>query len=224
MTLAKATISAGALDSVSFQFNPESVEFTTGANWKTNRVQVGEDGPVQQYEGTDPIKLKLDMLLDEVEHGSAKSISDTVNRIASWTNPVKSKMNADGKPTSPELKFEWGEFKLGRGGPFKCFLHSARVQYTMFRTDGVPIRAKLQLELVSATTKVFAQNPTSGGRLPYKQHTLTRGDRLATIAAAEYGNPRFWRQLAEFNSIDDPTHLPIGRQLVLPARRELEDH
>ena len=44
-------------------------------------------------------------------------------------------------------------------------------------------------------------------------------DTLPAIAAAEYGDARQWRAIAEANDIDDPLMLVPGTRLVLPPRQ-----
>ena len=39
---------------------------------------------------------------------------------------------------------------------------------------------------------------------------------LILIAGKEYGNPAEWRIIAEANGIDDPIHLTIGQELLIP--------
>lgn len=52
-----------------------------------------------------------------------------------------------------------------------------------------------------------------------KVWTVRRGQTLASIAALEYRDPRYWRQIAEANGIDDPLALQPGTTLLLPALR-----
>lgn len=53
--------------------------------------------------------------------------------------------------------------------------------------------------------------------------TVRIGDRLPTIAAQVYGDPRLWRAIAAANRIDDPLRFPdeqdIGRMLLVPRQR-----
>lgn len=218
MSLQKAQISDGS-SPVVFQFNPQTISFKTSAKWKENRTSSSEDGPVRQFEGTDPITLKLDLILDAVEAGSS-SVAKLANRMASWTNPTPDSAGTN-TPTPPELEFSWGDFAIGTSKTFACHMKSVSVTYTMFRPSGEPVRAKVSVELVSKSTVQFGQNPTSGGLRPHRIHLIQRGDQLATIAAREYGSATYWRAVAEYNHIDDPMSLPIGRRILLPALAEL---
>jgi nucleoid-associated protein YgaU len=46
------------------------------------------------------------------------------------------------------------------------------------------------------------------------------GDSLAGLAYEEYGDPNFWRAIAEINGIDDPMRVTPGRHLFIPSATE----
>ena len=50
----------------------------------------------------------------------------------------------------------------------------------------------------------WRQNPTSGSDSVRRSTPIVEGDSLASVAFAEYGDPRPWRDVARFNGIDDP--------------------
>lgn len=52
-------------------------------------------------------------------------------------------------------------------------------------------------------------------------HRVVAGDSLQSLAWREYGNAAAWRSIAEANGIDDPSRLPAGAELVLPAAEEV---
>ena len=54
-------------------------------------------------------------------------------------------------------------------------------------------------------------------------HRVVNGDTLASVAYHEYGDPTLWRQLANFNRIDDPARIPLGSVLMLPSAAELNE-
>ncbi len=219
MKLAKALLEDDDGHYVEFQFNPDTISFTKSAQWRKKRTQAGEDGPVQQFEGTDPIELALDLLIDDTEKAGTE-VTDAVNLLASWTNPTEKSLKKKA-PAAPELVFSWGQFKIGQAGDFSCHLKSVGVNYTMFRPNGVPVRAKVKVELTSTKKIAWRQNPTSGGIRPQRRHVLQRGDRLGVIASREYGDAGYWRQIADFNGLDDPFNLPIGHHILLPAVEDL---
>lgn len=207
---------------MAFQFNPETLSFTKQAQFNDERTQAA---PIRQFIGTEPIELRLKMILDDTVADGVEglalgaSVTDRINQLLAWTNPAD---NSD-KPEPPKLTFEWGQLKIGSEGRFPCHCQSVQVEYTLFTDAGVPIRATATVTLRGMPTKMFWQNPTSGGVHARRSHLLQRGDDLAVIAHREYGTVAAWRQLAELNDIDNPFRLPLGRELVIPDRRELGD-
>jgi nucleoid-associated protein YgaU len=73
--------------------------------------------------------------------------------------------------------------------------------------------------MAEATNPAHRQNPTSGGRTGLESHILTEGDTLHSVAWARFGDPSYWRAIAEFNGIDDPLRLTPGTRLLIPPRR-----
>ena len=61
------------------------------------------------------------------------------------------------------------------------------------------------------------QNPSSGGGPPIKTHIVQPGERLDLIAAKVYGDPSYWRLIAQENALAHPLRLRGGQQLVIPA-------
>ncbi|GGS83912.1 hypothetical protein GCM10010270_65060 [Streptomyces violaceus] len=93
--------------------------------------------------------------------------------------------------------------------------------YSLFGTTGVPIRATCRLQLHEIPSKTKRQNPTSGALTAQRVHRVVAGDSLQSLAWREYGNAAAWRSIAEANGIDDPSRLPAGAELVLPAAEEV---
>jgi nucleoid-associated protein YgaU len=120
----------------------------------------------------------------------------------------------------PRVIFQWG--------PPKAFLvegliQAVNVTYTRFGPDGTPVRAEVTIRLQQQPSilALMATNPTSAGLPGRRSHTVTEGDSLARIAAAQYGNPGRWRQIAAANGIEDPLRVRPGDQVYLPNPEEL---
>ena len=111
-----------------------------------------------------------------------------------------------GNGSAPKfLTFSWGSVKLPKAAPI-----SISINYALFRPNGEPIRAFVDLELAQAeasTPPGQAQNPTTRGVAGLRSHAIREGDSLPSIAYAAYGDPTRWRAIAEANEIDDPLQL-----------------
>ena len=93
---------------------------------------------------------------------------------------------------------------------------SLSIRFVMFRPNGEPARALVDLELTQSEQAQPGQNPTTRAIAGLKVHTVTDGDSLQSIAYRTYGDPNRWRLIAESNEIENPMHLRRGRPLNLP--------
>ena len=120
------------------------------------------------------------------------------------------------KATPPLVVLHWGTISS-----FPAFVTSVSAKFTLFNSDGTPIRAACSVSLEEMPGEEFRQNPTSGSHEVRRVHRTIAGDTLASVAYAEYGDPNAWRSLAAFNEIDDPLRVPTGTMLLLPSPEEL---
>jgi Contractile injection system tube protein/LysM domain len=100
---------------------------------------------------------------------------------------------------------------------FRCVLESIKQKFTLFSSDGVPLRATLTVSLREYRTlndqleqlKLSSPDRTHA-------HVTVQGDSLASISNLYYERTADWRSIADFNTIDDPRRLAIGRMLEIP--------
>lgn len=121
----------------------------------------------------------------------------------------------------PMLSFSWGP-------PMAAFLYTVILQsvtceFTRFTSLGIPIRAKVRLELKEQPNFIdsFPTNPTSGGPPGRSGHLITAGETLHSVATERYGSPQAWRALADANGIDDPLRVRPGQVVYLPHDEEM---
>jgi len=124
---------------------------------------------------------------------------------------LKDKKNKKGRP--PKVRFQWGT-----AWSFNAVITSISQKFTLFSTDGTPVRATLTVSFqqIQDTAELAAQNPTSGGVGGERVWTVTDGDTLAWIAHKEYGDTSQWRRIADANKLTDVRSLVPGTVLVIP--------
>jgi nucleoid-associated protein YgaU len=117
------------------------------------------------------------------------------------------------------LTFTWGPPMVGFMYDVK--LTSCRVVYERFTPAGIPIRAKISLDMEEVPSKFgsLPTNPTSGGLPGRRSHTVADGESLQSIAMANYGT--LWRRIAEVNRIQNPSRVRAGTVIYLPNADEL---
>lgn len=111
-----------------------------------------------------------------------------------------------------EIIFAWGEFTfIGR-------LYNLNENYTMFHSNGNPIRAKVQITAKGLISDGTTSSETSTEQTnTTKVRNLTGIDELWMLAQKEYGNPNMWRGIAAANGILNPRKPTQTKQLKLPS-------
>lgn len=204
---------------VDFQFNPTSIKVSKQANFQAQQNQTAATSPAQQFNGAGAMTLSLTLLLDSVGNPSP-DVATSVNQLLTWTQPTTDSI-ANKSPSPPQLVFTWGGLRIGPNGLFVGHLTSANVTYTLFTSDGEPVRAEVDLSLQDGASTPAPTNPSSGGLQTRRHHRVVLGETLHSIAFAEYGDASLWRGIATSNSIDDPLRIRSGTDLLLPELAEL---
>jgi nucleoid-associated protein YgaU len=201
----KAQLQIEGGDKIECSFNPEIYTISKTNVWTYKPTQ-GKDLPDAEFGGGLPMTYKMSLLLDVSLQGPDTSVKDLANKLMGAMH---------GNGSAPKfLTFSWGSVKLPKAAPI-----SMSINYSLFRPNGEPIRAMVDLELAQAeasTPPGQAQNPTTRGVAGLRSHAVREGDSLPSIAHAAYGDPTRWRAIAEANEIDDPLQLQRGRALTIP--------
>ncbi|WP_433328667.1 LysM peptidoglycan-binding domain-containing protein [Spirillospora sp. CA-294931] len=200
-----------------FDFNPAQLSLGRRAQWKVTPTAAVRDGSIPEFMGPEPREMTVEIFLDSSAKPGGNSVLKKVESLLECCE-VTAKSIAAKQPSPPWVVFQWGSFSTAR---FTAYVSSVDAAYSLFGTTGVPIRATCQVRLHEIPTKTKGQNPTSGALTAQRVHQVVAGDSLQSLAWREYGDTAAWRAIAEANGIDDPTRLPSGTELVLPAAEEV---
>ncbi|PPK68460.1 LysM peptidoglycan-binding domain-containing protein [Actinokineospora auranticolor] len=200
------------LERVRFQFNPNRLSLTKSTEWRRKPSRMAAESATPEFVGSGPRSLSLEVFLDATDTHDG-SVERKVEQLMVACVPTEKSLRAK-KPASPWVRFEWGS---GRTTSFDGVLSSFSVEYTLFDTDGSPLRATCAVGIEEATADALGQNPTSGTPEASRTHVVVAGDTLAQLAWQEYGDPAAWRTIAEANDIDDPLELLPGSELLVPT-------
>lgn len=219
LALEKATLEVvkgkGVPMTLKFQYNPEHMTVEKSSDWTDPKASEAESTPTPTYRSTNPRSVSMDIFFDAYSDMFG-DVSEDIETLFTWTKPCPVKTGDVSQP--PLLKFRWGSSQVLSG--FRGYLKSVTANFTMFRMDGTPIRATCTIRLKEVPSPRGRTNPTSGGRAGMQSHMLVEGETLHSIAWAEYGQARYWRALAQFNDIDDPTRVAPGTSIVIPPARD----
>jgi LysM repeat protein len=209
---------ADHIDTFEAMFNPASFsqkyEIEYGKNQGLNSTNKRVD-----YARSKPRELNLKLVLDGtgVEEmgiltlGTQQTVADRVKKFIDLTF----RMNGDiHEPNF--LLVEWGGKEDG-GLIFSCRLSSVNVTYTSFNRDGSPLRAELDVTLLSdlAVKKRMAlENKSSPDLTHYR--VVKAGDTLPLLTKEIYGSSSYYLRVAQANGLEDFRNLTPGQELFFP--------
>lgn len=196
-------------EKVDFLFNPE--KFTVERTNQFTEVDVpGRHSSILQFIKGGARTLSMEIFFDTYEKGGDVRIF--TDRITGWESEAKDVgglMDIDpGFHAPPICYFMWGSFI------FQCIIERVSKSFTMFLSDGTPVRATLNITLKECAEIKRREILHSSDRT--KRWTTKQGDSLWFIAEKEYGDPAFWRPIAEANNINNPRVLKPGIELAIP--------
>lgn len=214
MALEKATITnTVTAEKVAVMFNPEEYTLQRENNFAQIAVP-GLSAPIIQFVHGNQQTLEMELFLDTYEShqsGSRKlnQAGDDVRKLAGKVTDLMNIIPATHAP--PVLLFTWASLS------FTCVLSRATQRFIMFKPDGTPVRARLNVTFSQYSNAELEAKEIKRETADYtKVHVVRQGETLASIAQAVYGNPQLWRPIALRNGVDDPRSLTPGMQLAVP--------
>lgn len=196
---------------ITVHFNPESYNLSYGASYSEKKIP-GLNGPITQFVSGESTTLDMTLYFDTY-------VPATINAVESGTSVTKDTSSLsnllviDGTlHQPPAVKFCWGKLQ------FYGYVQSLKETYTMFLSDGTPVRAKVDISFKSLL------NPSDNKRVsPFespdrtKVRILHEKEQLWHYAWTEYGDVERWREIAAANNISNPLMLKPGTAIRLPA-------
>lgn len=202
----------GVKNTIPVLFNPEEYNISRSVNYAKLSIP-GTDSPIMQFINGGETSLSLTLHFDTQNDYTRKTSDD----VRAYIQPIMNALWIDGKlHAPPEAAFSWGRCF------FKGIITNAKQSFTMFLPSGIPVRAKLDLTFTSNedTEDARKRSPFESPNRTKARHA-EKGAQLWRIADAEYGDPKYWRIIADFNKIYNPRKLPQGKLLQLPPLKEL---
>jgi len=211
-------------DIIECLFNPKEYSMAKRNNWGPPRSgggagssNSGTNVPKQQYTGGQPATLTMQLFFDT--YVGASGSEDVRDRYTSkiWALAEVDPDLTDNTTTRsrpPKVRFQWGP-----AWSFVAVVTSITQKFTLFSSDGTPVRATLDVTFQQITddSQLPGTNPTSGGTGGERQWTIKHGDTLAGIAYDAYGDAGRWRVVADANRLTSVRNLRPGTRLEIPA-------
>ncbi|MDC3253781.1 hypothetical protein OAU89_02685, partial [bacterium] len=206
------------IDEMEVQFNPADINMTWGTRNSGDNEQMGNTlkltgGKQMIIKKTDfpPATAKFKLIFDNSilrgsQSQSGMSITKLIDKFKAMCLDVSPEVHAPSY-----LKLTWGEFK------FNCELTSLSVNYTLFSSDGKPLRAELDCtfsEFQDAVTKAIED----AGNSPDMTRVVTvlEGDTLPLLCYKHYGSSQHYLKVAKVNKLASASYLRPGQRVVFP--------
>jgi hypothetical protein len=210
------------------QFNPKEFTLNKGAQFAEIAIP-GLDAPIIQFVRGNTETMSMELFFDTTEQGMADGALSVTSKTDEFYRLVKIDSTTHAPPL---LLFSWGSVFPGQRpssiapGPsqgnqrrygFKCVVESVQQRYSLFSSQGLPLRAVLTVtlkEYKTLTDQLRELNLQSGDH--YKAHVAQHGETLSRISWISYRDPAEWRRIALANDIVDPLALRPGQVLTIP--------
>jgi hypothetical protein len=204
--LEKAKIKVeGKNEAISVMFNPNEYSVSHTASLQTE-PETDTSNPF--FNGLTLDDFVVVLIFDTYEKKSdVRKLTGEIQKLAMPT------VEGTKRKKPPVCLFVWGSFT------YKGIIYKVTQKFTLFLSDGTPVRAELTVTFKSVMTpEEYKKN--MGIEACRKVWTVKSGDRLDLIANRALKNPVLWRRIAEENNIDSPLEFPkdsdIGRILIIP--------
>jgi len=188
-------------------FNPAEYSLEKGNQFASAPLP-GLSNPVLSFVNGDADVLTMELFFDTYTNNGGIDVRTETDKIARLLE-IDPELHAP-----PPVRFVWGKLD------FKAVIERLTQRFTMFREDGVPVRATLNVTFKEYLTiaEQLGPNPTRSADFT-KRRILAEKDRLCLIAAVEYDDPALWREIAVANNIDNPRVLVPGQEIRIPPLR-----
>lgn len=207
--LEKAIISnTNTGERIDVQFNPEEYTLNRDINYAQAAIP-GLSAPLLQFAHGNMRTLEMELLLDTYEaHPGNAAGADVREKVRAITGLMDIDPSTHAPPV---LLFTWASLS------FTCVLARASQKFIMFRPDGVPVRARVQVTFNEFRNADLEAKEVKRETADYtRRHLVAQAETLSGIAGRTYEDPTAWRAIAVRNGIDDPRRLHIGRSLLVP--------
>jgi len=206
----KEMTEGGKTGSFTLPINPDQYSQKYEINYDA-KVAPGNQGVEEKFISSAPEELKLDFVFDGTDsvYGYTHLGKSVPQQIQEFKNVV---YDLSGDIHQPRyLKV------MGLGIIFPSVLKNLDITYTLFKTDGTPLRAKISatfLNFKEARRRVAEEGKNSPNLTHLRQ--VQGGDSLPLMVYKIYKDPRYYLEVARANNLTNFRKLTSGDQVRFP--------
>jgi len=190
---------------VTVLFNPAEYTHEISSSFEEKKIP-GLNHPVLQFVNGDLQTLSMELFFDVWT--DPKGVDDVSILTKRFTDLLAIDKSLHRPPV---VRFSWGSFS------FRAYVVSISQRFTMFHSDGRPVRATLSVKYKQfQDIDEQLSNPSRNSVDKTKTRIFTADDSLWAIAQREYSDIKQWRLIAQENKISNPRTIEPGTLLKLP--------
>ena len=193
--------------SCTVKINPASYSHTHKVNYN-NTTSEGAPGAPLKFKGIPPESVSFEIYFD-----ATGAIEDSTIPVLDQIDELKKIcFDYNGDIHEPNyLILSWGSLV------FKCKLTSLDINYTLFKPNGTPLRAKtsVKFEEANSANMIAREADEKSPDLTHRQ-IIKEGDTLPLICYNVYGDCSYYLEVAKANKIVNFRNLVPGTALYLP--------
>ena len=194
--------------------NPAKVKLSKGIQYAEDR-QLGSLNGSNTYVRYQPETFSFDCLFDMTcameDENEQQPVHDMVDALEMRLYDY----NTEGHRPS-YVKVEYGDIT------FFGQLKTLDTEYSLFDSDGIPLRAELKVVLTGYCSQKeeksrFSKHSPDVSRLI----TIMEGQTLANLCYEIYGDPLLVVQVAKFNNLNGFRNIPAGTEILMPMLKKI---
>ncbi len=192
--------------------NPDTLKWQKSIDY--NSLQAADSSaPDLKYKSTPSATLGFDVVIDATGIVDSKRV-DLATEVQNLENTVYAYQGKSHRPNF--VKIQWGNIV------FECVCKTFNTNYTLFKPDGTPLRAKITLSFTEYVSP-SRRKKLEGKESPDITHSVQvkEGDSLPSLCNKTWGDPFLYVQVAEFNGLNKFRGLKSGELLIFPPIKKL---
>lgn len=210
-------------DSYEVLINPESYALTYASETSDKSAQ-GSSESITSFNKRSPQSLTFKFLFDGtgvIQRGGGGLLSglavpglpankpDVMQDYQNFKSVVYQYAGDTHQPRFVQL--QWGPLL------YNCQATRMTITFKLFNPDGTPLRAEAECTFQGVIDEVKLA-AIEGRQSPDLTHvrTVKDGDTLPLICYREYGDSKYYYQIAQFNGLTDFKNLQSGTKIILP--------
>ena len=189
--------------------NPSSYSHSFGINYKTNE-SMGDTAGAPKFEKYPSESLSFKIVLDGTGVVPVSGTRKNVYQLVTSLKDVVYTFN--GSIHEPNyVQLIWGSML------FNGRLNTFKVDYNLFRPDGIPLRANVDLDFKGFTSKELSSKMANVSS-PDMSHLITfsAGDTLPNLCFRVYKNSNYCLEVAKINRLKSFRNIKPGTELLFP--------